>query len=244
MIPLMLSLLLAMTATPPPPTDVLLFDDLLVTCHRAGVGWFEGPACEAAAAGATVRDHSGTQRTLPKTARDAQCGGVEGHRAFGERGGGTLWFSAGRVPVACPEEKAPTLSAAEKAAIGAAVKADHAAGPAAWRTYEEDRDARPFTAAFTVKSAVKLGGERFLNLRGFGRDLSATVRLDTRKRVTVIAREPYGPTTVLPDRCTDVDGDGAPEVLMALGGETERSYVLTRFIDGHPSAIATLGCGD
>jgi hypothetical protein len=67
----MLLLTAVLLAAPASSTHVVLFDHRLVACHRAGTGWFTGPACEQAALGAKVQDHHGTSRTLPKQARDA-----------------------------------------------------------------------------------------------------------------------------------------------------------------------------
>lgn len=224
---------------------VVLFDALLVACHRPDVGWFTGTACEAAAASQTVVDHRGKARTLPQTATEAPCGGVEGYRGFGpdSLGGGRLWFSKGAKPVPCPAEKAPTLSSAERAVIAAAVRDDIAARPAAWATWEPARDGKPVDAAFELRGVVSVGEQRFVSLRGFGRDLRAVVRLagDTAR---VVERHAFGPVGVVPDRCVDVDGDGQAEVWVASGGETERSYGLVRFVDGWPSTVGAVHCGD
>ena len=237
---------LAQWAPPaPPPTRAVLFDTLLVACHRADVGWFTGPACEAAAAGQPVVDHRGKARTLPTAAREAPCGGVEGYRAFGpdDMGGGHLWFSRGVSPVACPAEKAPAISKAERAAIIQAVKADVGARPSAWATWEPARDGKPITDTFEIIGAVKQGARRYVAVRGFGRDLRALVRLGGGP-LRIIERNPHGPVGLLPDRCVDVDGDGRAEVWVSSGGETERSYRLVRFVDDRPSTAGALHCGD
>ncbi len=245
-IPLTIALGLLAPPTPAPSkTRAVLFDALLVACHRADVGWFTGPACEAAAAGQAVVDHRGKARTLPQAAAEAPCGGVEGYRAFGpdSLGGGRLWFSKGVKPIACPAEKAPAISAAERAAIAAAVKADVVARPAAWATWSPARDGKPIEATFEVRGSVAVGSRRFVSVRGFGRDLRAVVGL-AGGAVRIIERHAFGPVGVVPDRCLDVDGDGHAEVWVASGGETERSYGLVRFVDGWPSTIAAVHCGD
>ena len=116
---------------------------------------------------------------------------------------------------------------------------------AAWRTWEADRDTKPWAFdAFEVGASVKLGGARFVNIKGLGRAVSALVRLAPGHAPQVIARDPYGPVELVPDRCADIDGDGRPEALVAIGGDSERSYQLLRFLDGRPSPVTTFGCGD
>lgn len=230
--------------TPNPSITVLLNGGLLVACHRSDVGWFDGPRCEAAASGAEVQDMSGARRTLAKIARDAACGGTEGYRAFAEPGPG-LWSSVGTPFMKCPAIKAPKLTAAEREIIAKLIAEDVAARPTAWKTWEDRRDGAPLQAGtFEIKEGTRLGDSRFLHVRGFGRALSAVVRLDGNGSVAIIAREPHGPTWVLPDRCLDVDRDGQAEIMVAHGGETERLYRWVRFIDGWPSTIASMGCGD
>lgn len=233
-------LLIALLAAPP-VTDVVLFDDLLVACHRPGVGWFTGAPCEAAVGGAVVHDGGGRRRTLPAQARPEKCGGTEGYRAFGAgAGGGVLWSRRAKRP-ALRVDKSP-LAGKARAAVQAALAADFAARPDAWRTWDGGRDAKPLDAkAFTVAQASRIGGARWLALRGLGRDVRALVRL-AGGRAAVVARDPYGPVRL--HGVLDADGDGAAEAWVATGGDTERSYTLVRFIDGLPSAVARMGCGD
>lgn len=238
----MLSLvaLLALSPVPAQATDVVVYNDLLVACHRPSTGWFTGPACEAAALGATVRRQGVGQRKLAAKATDASCGGTEGYRAVGSGHSDGLWSTRAKAPKVKPGST--KLSAAERKAVRAALADDFAHTAGRWRTWMEEKDAVPMDpGAFAVEQAVTLGGDRYLSLEGMTREFRALVRLH-KGRAQVIGADGYGAVTLA--AALDTDGDGSPEIWVSEGGETERSYILIRFIDGRPSPIVNIGCGD
>ncbi|MCB9525594.1 MAG: hypothetical protein H6702_19765 [Myxococcales bacterium] len=240
----MFGLIVALAVTPaaptPGPTDVVVYHDLLVACHRPTVGWFTGPACEAAALGGTLRKQGVGERKLAMKATDASCGGTEGYRALGSGHSDGLWSTRAQAPAITPLPTA--LKAGDRKALRALLAADFAEHAAAWRTWVEEKDAVAMDpTAFKVVAAARVGDARYLSLQGMTREFRALVRLG-KAGGAVLARDAYGPVTLA--AALDADGDGEPELWVAEGGETERSYTLLRFIDGRPSPIASLGCGD
>lgn len=235
------------------PVDVVLLpqgDALLLACHDDQAGWFTGRACVTAAAGASVHQAKGKPFTLPQVGKHATCGGTEGHFAFGAAPGDGPVFSAHRAPRACPERKPYSLPPKVAKAVQAALVADLKANPTAYQNFDhEAAGAPPIADTFSMNRAIEIDiegkgqVEQVVSVTDLRRKLTALVRLNGTS-AKVLRVNPYGILEVGRGDCGDFDGDGVAELVVTEGGETERVYLLLRFVRGEADVVTSIGCGD